>query len=193
MISKKIKREDTLYYNRKFVHILAGGIVTLFVPFYSNPFYPLLAGFLLTIITYISHRRGGKLYWFQSKRDFNDVNFCLMWGISIFILWSILDSPWLAIMPAAFMAFGDGITGIVRNWFFKKRFKHPIGNVFMAAVCIPIGYVFGGYGGIALGGVIAAIIASITERYEFGYLDDNILITFSSSIVLIFYKFLFSA
>ena len=116
-----------------------------------------------------------------------------MWGISIFFLWIIFDTRWIAIIPAAFMAFGDGVTGIVRNWFFKKRFKHPIGNLFMVAVCIPIGYVFGGYGGIALGGVIAAIIASITERYEFGFLDDNILITLSSSLILILYTFLFSS
>jgi phytol kinase len=187
MISKNIKKDDALYYNRKFVHILAGGVVTLFVPLYSTPYFPLIAGFLLTIFTYISHREGGKLYWFQSNRDFNDVNFCLMWGISIFILWVLLDSPWIAIIPAAFMAFGDGITGIIRNWLFKKRFKHPIGNVFMAIVCIPIGFIFGSYAGIAFGGVIAAIIASIGERYEYGLLDDNIIITISSALVLVLY------
>ena len=67
---------------------------------------------------------------------------------------------------------------------FKKRTKHPIGNVFMAAVCIPLGYFLAGFGGIAIGGVIAAIVASTMERYEFGPIDDNILITISSSIVL---------
>jgi dolichol kinase len=188
MISKNIKKKDALYYNRKFVHILAGGVVTLFVPLYSSPYYPLLAGFILTFLTLYSHRKGGKLYWFQSERDLNDVNFCLMWGLSIFFLWIIFDSPWIAIIPAAFMAFGDGITGIIRNWLFKKRFKHPIGNVFMAFVCLPMGFFFGLQADIPIGGVIAAIVASISERYEYGLLDDNIIITISSSLVLLVYK-----
>jgi len=188
MIKKNIGGKDAIYYNRKFVHILAGGIVTLFVPFYSSPVLPLLAGILLTLITLFSHTKGGKLYWFQTDRDYNDVNFCLMWGLSIFILWTLLgySNRWIAIIPAAFMAFGDGITGIVRNAIFKQRLKHPIGNVFMAAVCIPIGYFYAGLGSIAYGGVLAAIVASILERFEYGPIDDNILITISSSLVLYF-------
>ena len=33
-------------------------------------------------------------------------------------------------------------------------------------------------------GVIAAIIATIVERYEFGPIDDNVLITVSATIVM---------
>ncbi len=190
MINRNIKKKDAIYYNRKFVHILAGGVVTLFIPFYSTPVLPLLAGLALTFITFFSHEKGGKLYWFQTDQDYNDVNFCFMWGISIFILWTVLGYPnrWIAIIPAAFMAFGDGITGIVRNKLFNRRLKHPIGNVFMAAVCIPLGYIYAGIGSIAYGGVFAAIIASIAERFEFGPIDDNVLITISSSIVLYVYS-----
>ncbi|MDG6217852.1 MAG: hypothetical protein QCI00_00230 [Candidatus Thermoplasmatota archaeon] len=189
MTEKGINDEDAVYYDRKFVHIFAGGVVALFVPLYSSEWYPLSAGLLLTIITYSFHKDRGRLYWFQTKKDYNDVNFCLMWGISIFILWRVFDNPWLAILPAAFMAFGDGITGIVRNILFRKRLKHPIGNLFMAMVCIPIGYILGGIGGIALGGIIAGLLASIVERYEFGIIDDNILITLFSSISLYVYFF----
>jgi len=90
------------------------------------------------------------------------------------------------------MSFGDGVTGIARNVLFKKRTKHPIGNVFMVAVCIPLGYFLGGLGGIAIGGAMAAIVASIMERYEFGPIDDNILITISSSIALYAYLIIFA-
>jgi len=190
MVNRGINKDDAIYYNRKFVHIFAGGIVAFFVPLYSSEWYPLLAGFLLTILTYISHRQGNSMYWFQTKQDFNDVNFCLMWGISIFALWLAFDNPILAILPATFMSFGDGITGIVRNAMFKKRFKHPIGNVFMGLVCIPLGYILGGIGGIALGGVLAAVFASIIERYEFGPIDDNVLITLVASITLYLYYIL---
>ena len=127
------------------------------------------------------------LYWFQTDDDINDVSFCLMWGVAVFVLWVIMENPWIAIIPLVFMAFGDGVTGIVRNAIFKKRIKHPIGNVFMLALCIPMGYILVHFSGIpemAMWGVIAAIVASVVERYEIGPIDDNILITVSSSIVL---------
>lgn len=193
MVNKGIKKKDAIYYNRKIVHIFAGGVIALIVPIvFSSSIYPLFCGLSITIITYLSHkrRRGKMLYWFQTEDNLNDVSFCFMWGITIFVLWEVMGAmgntgaPWIAIIPAVFVSFGDGVTGIARNVLFKKRTKHPIGNVFMAAVCIPLGYFLAGFGGIAIGGVIAAIVASTMERYEFGPIDDNILITISSSIVL---------
>ena len=69
---------------------------------------------------------------------------------------------------------------------FGYRTKNPIGNVFMAIVCIPMGYYLGTLAEPALPmwGVIAAIIATIVERYEFGPIDDNVLITVSATIVM---------
>lgn len=191
---KRYKKSIIIYYNRKLIHIFAGGVVVLAVPFvFSSPLYPLLAGVLLTVIMLFLHKSGNILYWFQTNKDFNDVSFCFMWGIAIFILWTILGNPWIAVMPPAFIAFGDGITGIVRNLAFQERRKHPIGNIYMAGVCIPIGYYLGslsGIEGLALLGVIAAIVASIFERYEFGLIDDNILITASATAVLFFGSFI---
>lgn len=193
MINRKIKKIDAIYYNRKLVHIFAGGIIALIVPFFSSPFYPLFSGIILTLFTYLSHNRGKILYWFQTDEDINDVSFCLMWGITVFILWILMGNPWIAIIPLAFMAFGDGITGIVRNVIFKKRIKHPIGNIFMLAICAPIGYILAHLSeisGMTSWAIVAAIVASIVERYEIGPIDDNILITVCSSIVL-FIGFIF--
>ena len=186
LINKGTTANDSLYYTRKFVHILAGGVVTLFIPFYSTPLIPLLAGILLTLITLFTHTQGDKLYWFQTDKNYNDVSFCFMWGISIFALWTLLgyQQRWIAIIPAAYMAFGDGVTGIVRNKLYNHRSKHPLGNLFMALVCIPIGYVYAGLAALSLPGVISAITASIIERFEFGPIDDNILITVSSALIL---------
>lgn len=188
MISKNIKRSVATYYNRKLIHIFAGGVVVLLVPFvFTNPWYPLFAGIFLSVLMFFFHRSGKMLYWFQHKKDFNDVSFCFMWGFAIFILWYFFDNPWIAIIPPAFIAFGDGITGIVRNFAFKERRKHPIGNIYMAGVCILIGFFFGrwsGIPGLGMWGIIAAIVASIFERYEIGPIDDNILITASAIIIL---------
>jgi hypothetical protein len=188
ILKKDLKKEVAVYYNRKLIHIFAGGVIVLIVPFvFSSPWYPLLCGLVLTVIMYVFHNTGRILYWFQTKEDVNDVNFCFMWAVAIFILWFIFDDPWIAVIPPAFMAFGDGITGIVRNLAFKERVKHVIGNVYMMGVCIPIGYFFAdmsGIEGLAVWGVIAAVVASIVEKFEIGPIDDNVLITVCSIIVL---------
>ena len=176
------------------VHILAGGIIALFVPLFENPIFPLISGIILAIFTFFTHRGGEVLYWFQDKKDLNDVSFCLMWGLTVFILWYLIGDPWIAIIPISYMAFGDGITGIVRNVVFKKRTKHPLGNLYMFGICAPIGFIFAqisNINGMIIWAVVAAAISSIVERYEFGFIDDNILITISSSIT-IYAGFLFN-
>jgi len=187
MIKKRIKRSVAIYYNRKLIHIFVGGIIVLIVPFvFSDPLFPLLSGIIMAGITYYAHVKDNAFYWFQTEDNVSDVSFCIMWGIAIAILWWIFGNPWIAIIPPAFIAFGDGITGIVRNIAFKERRKHPIGNLYMVGLCIPIGYYFANAGNpsIPIWGVIAAFVASIFERYEFGKIDDNILVAGSATIIL---------
>ena len=196
MIRRHFDEKVVVYYNRKLIHIFAGGIIVLMVPFvFSSPWFPLFSGIVMAFIVFIAHRAGNSFYWFQTEKNLNDVSFCFMWGIAIFILWQIFEisgygegAKWVAIIPPAFIAFGDGITGIIRNLAFKERKKHWIGNIYMLGVCIPIGYYFATYSGVeglAVWGVIAAIIASIFERYEFGIIDDNVLIAGSATIILL--------
>ena len=86
-----------------------------------------------------------------------------------------------------FMAFGDGITGVVRNALYRKRTKRPVGNVFMLEVCLLIGYTFASMAvhPIVLWALFAAMVASIVERFEIGPIDDNVPITLASMIILI--------
>ena len=80
MINKRIKKSVAIYYNRKIMHIFAGGIVVLAVPFvFSNPWYPLISGLVLTVFTYLAHRRGNVFYWFQTKDNINDVSKSHLW------------------------------------------------------------------------------------------------------------------
>lgn len=91
----------------------------------------------------------------------------------------------MAVIPTLFMAFGDTVTGVVRNALYKKKTKSPVGNVFMLVVCILIGYYFASVAinPIPLCGVLAAIVASIVEQFEIRPIDDKILITVSAMIV----------
>ncbi|MBK5965331.1 hypothetical protein CCR95_14860 [Thiocystis minor] len=188
MVERGMEPIRAVYYNRKIVHMLAGGVGSVMVPLvFSDPWYPLVSGLLLTLLLDVAHVTGLRFYWFQTGENRNDVKFALMWATSVSLLWWILENPWLAILPSLYMAFGDGVTGIVRNAVIRKRSKSPIGNVFMLLVCAPMGWIIGGLAtpAIPLWGLLSAIVATVIERYEFGPIDDNILITVSASAVLL--------
>ena len=178
MISRGVEDIRAVYYNRKIVHMMAGGVGSLCVP--------LVCGILMTIFTYAAHASGTRMFWFQTDQNQNDVKFTLMWWTSITMIWVLVGDPWLAIVPSLFMAFGDGVTGVVRNAVIKKRSKSPIGNVFMFIVSAPLGWIVAGMGdpSIPVWGLISAAIATFVERYEFGPIDDNILITVFATAVL---------
>ena len=189
-LMKKLGFDETIavYYNRKIVHMATGGVIALLVPFlFDSWIYPFATGLVLTLITTLPRLRGQSIDFMQTKENWNDSKFALMWGLSIAILWILFNDPFLAIIPALFMAFGDAVTGFVRNALYKKRSKKPIGNVFMLIICLVIGYYFAGIAvnPIPLWGVFAAISASIVERFEIGPIDDNILITVTAMIILI--------
>ena len=187
MISRGVEDIRAVYYNRKIVHMMAGGVGSLCVPvLFVDYWYPLVCGILMTIFTYAAHASGTRMFWFQTDQNQNDVKFTLMWWTSITMIWVLVGDPWLAIVPSLFMAFGDGVTGVVRNAVIKKRSKNPIGNVFMFIVSAPLGYIVAGMGdpSIPVWGLISAAIATFVERYEFGPIDDNILITVFATAVL---------
>ena len=177
-----------VYYNRKIVHMATGGVIALLVPFlFDSWIYPFVTGLASTLITVVPRFKGKSMNFMQTKENWNDSKFTLMWSLSIAVLWILFNDPFLAVIPALFMAFGDGVTGVVRNALYKKRSKKPIGNVFMLIICLVIGYYFAGIAvnPIPLWGVFAAISASIVERFEIGPIDDNILITVTAMIILI--------
>jgi|FaiFalFF_MnMetaG_3_1042247.scaffolds.fasta_scaffold01211_11 dolichol kinase len=187
MIKKGYKHNVAIYFNRKVIHVLAGGLVAVLVPFLFKSFIlPLALGFLFAVFTYIPHKTGKLMYWFQDPENYYEVNFCVVWGVMITIGWIIFGKPEIAIIPVLFMAFGDAITGFVRNMMFKRRTKSWWGNLAMAGVSIPIGYTIG------IAGIVAAVFASIIEHYEFKYIDDNITVPLVSFIIIyVFMNFSF--
>ena len=55
----------------------------------------------------------------------------------------------------------------------------------MAILCLPLGYFVGNMAepSIPIWGLISGLVASVVERYEFGPVDDNVIIVVCSSIV----------
>lgn len=176
-----------VYYNRKVAHMLAGGVPIIAAPLvFDNPVWVLLGGVLGSIALATTHVLDKRLWWMQTEQNMNDATFAFMLGISVYALWYLLDDPWLAILPALFMAYGDGVTGIIRNKMFAKRTKSAWGNLGMAILCIPLGYIIGNNSdpSIPVWGALSGAIASFVERYEFGPIDDNVLIVVASSVLI---------
>ena len=71
MISRGVEDIRAVYYNRKIVHMMAGGVGSLCVPvLFVDYWYPLVCGILLTIFTYAAHASGTcLLYTSPSPRD----------------------------------------------------------------------------------------------------------------------------
>ena len=180
--AKRQGHRVAIYYARKVIHILAAGVVSILIalyPIYSTPLLPFLMGLVLAGLTYLPHRTGKLMYWFQDPENIYEVDFCIMWAIFITLGWFAgrqfgYNSPFLfGVLPLLYMAIGDGVTGIVRNALFRRRVKHWSGNLAMFAVCTAIALALG----FGLPGVIAALVASAVERVEYlgGIrLDDNV-------------------
>ena len=191
-IRRKENHKVAIYYSRKVIHILAGGIVALVIalyPIFSTPILPFLLGLVLALLTYLPHKTGKLMYWFQDPDNIYEVDFCIMWAIFITLGWFAgrqlgYNSPFLfGTLPLLFMAVGDGVTGIVRNALFKRRIKHWSGNLAMFVVSTLMAVILG----FGLSGVLSALAASFIERVEYIgriRLDDNITVPIVSFTVL---------
>ena len=173
-------KESAVYLGRKIIHILAAGLVALLIPFFfREAILPFLSAILLALYTYLPHRKERLYDWFQVKENTHEVNFSLMWGLVILIGWFFDKSFWLGVIPALFMSFGDGVTGIVRNLKYRTRTKAWEGSLAMLFICTLIGLRMG------WAGIIAAFGATIFERFKF--IDDNISIPVVSFLILLFF------
>lgn len=171
------------YFGRKVIHFLAGGLVAFLLPYlFKEPVLPLIMAIILSIGVYIPHKTGKLMYWFQDPENMYEVDFTIMWGIIVFFTWFIDPTFWLGVIPLLIMAWGDGITGIVRNFRYGRRVKGWEGSIAMLFLSIVIGLKLG------VAGVTAAILATLVERYE--RIDDNITVPLVSlSVLIIAYYF----
>jgi len=181
MIGRGLEHGVAVYYNRKVIHILAGGLVAFISPFcFKTPLMPLIFAAILGVLTYIPHRTGKLLYWFQVPENMYEVHFCIMWGAGLTAGWTLTGNPWFGVLPIIFMSIGDAVTGLLRNMMFKRRTKSWWGNFAMAITITPIGFAI-----LGIAGAIAALICSFVEHYEFGMIDDNITVPLTALVLLI--------
>jgi len=177
-VSRKVSQRFGTYVARKTIHLLSAGISVALAPFvFSDWQMPLLLGSLMVAFTLVGHFR--KPYnWFQISKNYADVYFTVACTVLLVAFWNY--NIWIGVLSALFLAWGDGLTGIVRSLVYKKRNKGVWGNIAMFLVCITLGILMNGRVGYA--GIIGALFASVVEKFE--RVDDNISIPFGSAILM---------
>jgi len=177
-VSRGIGERYGTYLARKTIHVLSAGVSVLLAPFvFSDWQTPLLLGSLMVAFTLIGHFR--KLFsWFQISNNYADVYFAVACTVLLVAFWNY--NVWIGVLSALFLAWGDGLTGVVRNFVYKKRNKGIWGNIAMFLVCMALGYLMNGRVGYA--GFVGGVFASVAEKFE--RIDDNISIPFGSAILM---------
>lgn len=176
--SRKIGEEYGTYLARKSIHILSAGVSVLLAPFlFSDLLVPAVFGSLMVAFTLVGHFR--KPYsWFQVKKNYADVYFTAACTLLLTFFWNY--NVWIGVLSALFLAWGDGMTGVVRNVVYGKRNKGIWGNIAMFVICVALAYFMNGRVGYVA--FVGAAFASIIERFE--RVDDNISIPFGSAIIM---------
>ncbi len=181
--SKPVAKRWNKYISRKFIHFTTGGLVSLLIyltwvsgdPLFKTPTVPVAASFALAFLTLSHHLEEKELEWFQVRENLGEVWFCVSWGLVFLALWYV-DLP-AAAVATMFMAYGDGVTGIVRNFVYKRWTKGFWGSVAMLAVSLPLGLAIKGFAG-----ALSAIIATLIEVWP--AIDDNITVPLVSAASL---------
>ena len=89
LVKKGCEDMVAVYYNRKVAHMLAGGVPILASPIvFTDPLWPLLGGLIGAVVLASTHILDRRLWWMQTEQNMNDATFSLMFGLSVFALWT---------------------------------------------------------------------------------------------------------
>lgn len=177
-VSRQVSAKFGTYVARKTIHILSAGVSIALAPFvFSDWQMPLLLGSLMVAFTLLGHLRK-PFKWFQVSKNYADTYFTVACTVLLVVFWNY--NIWIGVLSALFLAWGDGLTGIVRSFVYKKRNKGIWGNIAMFVVCMALGIFLNGHVGYAA--FIGGAFASAIEKFEF--IDDNISIPFGSAILM---------
>ncbi|MCX8189464.1 MAG: hypothetical protein N3F64_07100 [Nitrososphaeria archaeon] len=159
------KKFSNIWINRKMIHLSVVPAVLCYMFIFNEPYIFFIFAVFFVIFLVLPHAKSKELSWFQEKKNYGEVFFCLSFAILAIPCWE--NYRVLAGVAMLFMAVGDSVTGIVRSRFLKNRGKHWSGSIAMLITCLFIGALFLGYKGVTL-----SIIATLLEYQP--WVDDNL-------------------
>ena len=181
-----LDRGTPQYVTRKVAHVAAGAVFLLAPLLYSSMLIPLVLSMGFTVLMAGARRWrpdlirgvGGD----GRPHTLAEVWYPFACAVSVFVGWGLLRNPWLGVLPALFLGFGDAITGLVRNFVYRREVKGAAGSLAMLAVCSALALLVHPYW-IGLAG---AVTATIFERITVASprWDDNPALTIGSSLVM---------
>jgi dolichol kinase len=167
------------YISRKIGHG-AGGLAFLASFVLSSAWWPIFISVIFGILLLITHLIKPDVFRGVGGTGRNNKILAEVWfawiAVPVFaISWLWLNKPAVAVSSLLFMAWGDGITGLIRWKVYRKPVKGLWGSLAMLCTCLVISWVFIRPFWI---GVVASIAATITERTfgDYGVIkwgDDN--------------------
>ena len=167
------------YVSRKIGHA-AGGVAFLVAFTLSSPAWPIILTILFSVMLLLARLLkpdtfrgvGGTG---RSENAMAEIWFALV-ALPVFaISWLWLDKPAVAVTSLLFMAWGDGITGLVRSRVYHKPVKGLWGSLAMLGVCLAITWVFIHplWIGIAASAVAVAVEWAAGDCGVLKWADDN--------------------
>lgn len=176
------------YISRKVGHGVGGVAYLLSALMFPHPWYPLILSGGFTLLLGVARLLrpstfrgvGGS----SRKHALAEIWFPLAGTLALAVGWAWLGSPWLAVVPILFMAWGDMLTGLIRAKVYGKEVKGNWGSVGMLITCLLVAYLFHPYWMAAIG----ALVATATEKYSGlskTWVDDNYTIIVSSLLTMV--------
>ncbi len=139
---------------------------------------------LLIITLRLGFRRGLRgVRGSRSSQDWAEVTYPVAGTLSLVVGWSLLGDRWLALLPVAFMAWGDNAAGLARDTICRDNIASIWPSMAMLGVCLGTAALLQPY----WIGAVGAIVATAAERFRPGiapFWDDNLNVVAASLMAM---------
>ena len=179
------------YVSRKIGHG-AGGLAFLASVFFKTPVWPIVvaAGFgVLLLVARVARPTLLRGVGGTGRTDGAVAEVWFPWvGVPVFVIsWLWLNQPAVSVASLLFMAWGDGVTGLVRSLVYHRAVKGLWGSLAMLCVCLAIAGVLITPSWV---GVVGSVVAVVTEMTfgQYGFTkwgDDNWAIPLASMATML--------
>ena len=169
-------------YSRKLAHSLVGVAVLSTLWLFDSPVVPLVLSLVILVVFIATHTRE-VFYGVAQKGRLSEVYFAASCAVC-FAAWWVVD-PKIAVASTLFLAWGDGVTGLVRWWTDKRHAKTLSGTAANLVACLLIALLVTPY----WVGVVGAMVAVVLEHLcgdvgRIKWLDDNLAMPLGALVVI---------